>query len=332
MKKILILGGTIFIGCNLVERLLQDNTYEITLFNRQQSKANLFPNTKKIKGDRETDDIKKISKTNWDYVIDVSCYYPDALANVLKYLNSNLKKYIFISTCSVYDPYEELILRDEEATILTCNEDQKTDRTKNSYGNRKAECERILMVSGFNYLILRPSLVYGTYDPTDRFYYWLYQAKKHKTLLLPDKGKRLFSVTYVHDLIKALIIALNSNHTNQVYNITTSVQISIAQIVEKAGKLFQADFEVLNASPEFLKNEGLAQWADMPLWLDSDYFNYSNQKIIKDLGIQLTSFNDSLINTIDYYDKLDWPVPSFGMSETKRLELIEIAQKKSYFN
>ena len=68
-------------------------------------------------------------------------------------------------------------MRDETAPILNCTIDERTDRTPASYGNRKAECERILMNSTQDYIMLRPALVYGAYDHTDRFYYWLYQVQ-----------------------------------------------------------------------------------------------------------------------------------------------------------
>ena len=102
MNKILILGGTQFIGRNLVAQLLQEREYEITLFNRQQTQPNLFSGVKKIKGDRETEDIRQIAREHWDYVIDLSCYYPAALSSVLEQLQISPKRYIFISTCSVY--------------------------------------------------------------------------------------------------------------------------------------------------------------------------------------------------------------------------------------
>lgn len=327
MEKVLILGGTLFIGRNMVERLLEIDEYEITLFNRQKSQSNLFQELNQIKGDRETDDVQQIAEKDWDYVIDLSCYYPDSLSQVIKQLNGNLKKYILISTCSAYDPDYQLILRDEQAAILACNGQQRTDRTKNTYGHRKAECERILKDSGLNYIILRPSLVYGTYDPTDRLYYWLYQTKKKEQLIIPDKGERLFSVTYVHDLVNTICAAMSTTITNKVYNVITITQISIAQILQAAKEFLGTDFSLINASPDFLKDNNIAQWSDMPLWLDSDCYTYSNQSLKSDLKVALSSMKISLEDTIRYYATLNWPEPQFGMPETRRQELIECLGK-----
>ena len=168
--------------------------YDLTIFNRGITNPDLFPNIKRIIGDRNSPDVKLIHQINWDYIIDLSCYYPQSLINILDDLNTDLKKYILISTCSVYQD-AKVSLCPEDALIEDCNQDQFVDHSDNSYGNRKAECERIIQSSKFNYTILRPDLVYGKYDPTDRFYYWMHQAKMCDKILVPNNGLPVFSLT-----------------------------------------------------------------------------------------------------------------------------------------
>ena len=323
MEKILILGGTQFIGRTLVEQLQKLNSYDITLFNRQKTQADLFHNIKKIKGDRETNDVRQIENEDWDYVIDVSCYYPDSLVNVLESLKGSLKKYILVSTCSVYDDdNDKTPMRAETAKVLSCTKEERIDRTDASYGNRKAECERILVNSNQNnYTIFRPSLVYGPYDHTDRLYYWLYQVQTNKTVLLPDFGEKLFSITYVHDLVNAIINALTSD-VSGIYNVTTALKTSIKEIVKYAEKLLDTTAKTKNAEPNFLHNNNVEQWTDMPLWLDGDHFSYDNQQLKNDFNMQLTNFERSLKDTIAYYDSLGWHKPKYGMSEKTKLALL----------
>ncbi len=323
MKSILLLGGTQFIGRNLVERLLETDQYELTLFNRQLTQSNLFPRVHKIKGNRETDDVKQIANKHWDYVIDLSCYYPDSLSRVLSYIN-NVDNYILISTCSVYDNENiHVQLRDESSKILSCNARQRVDRSTTSYGNRKAECERILQSSGLNHTILRPSLVYGAYDHTDRFYYWLYQVKYSNPLLLPDNGNRQFSLTYVNDLVDTIVRALTLNAQNKIYNVISLSLASILKIVDCASELLHKDVRKVNAKASFLKENNISQWTDMPLWIDGDYFTYSNQKLKADFGFESTTLKDSVKNTIEYYNKLGWKEPDYGMTEKTRQALIK---------
>jgi 2'-hydroxyisoflavone reductase len=135
MDKILILGGTNFIGRNLIETLLILDNYDITIFNRGKSNSNLYPEVKKIYGDRNTPEIDSIFSKNWDYIIDLSCYFPNSLSKITKQLNNSVKRYIFISTCSVYNnDLNKSILRDEDSPTLDCSDDEKTDSSLTTYG------------------------------------------------------------------------------------------------------------------------------------------------------------------------------------------------------
>ncbi len=323
MQKILVLGGTQFIGRNLVMRLQEMNEFDITLFNRQQTQADLFPDINKIKGDRKTDDIKQIAKKEWDYVIDLSCYYPDDVVRTLSQLLKSTKKYIFISTSSVYDnENDKSTLRTEIAETLKCNSQQNSDQTTSSYGNRKAECERILIASGMNYTILRPCLVYGDYDYTDRLYYWIHQVKQNVTLVLPDNGERIFSLTYVHDLVESIVKAIRSPQTSGIYNVISTPKASIKLITTCICELMNKEINVLNATPDFLRENKISEWTDMPLWIDGDYCTYSNDRIKRDFAFKPTGLKESIKNTISYHNGLGWHQPKYGISEARRQELL----------
>src|SRR5207249_4696314 len=132
----------------------------------------LFPDLKRIIGDRETDDYLKISEQNWDVVVDFSGYYPLTFDKLLDSLRGKVKKYIFISTISVFDidkAIGEIII--EGHAILDCPEEKMTSRLPDGYGEKKAEMERMLLRhDDMEMVILRPSFIYGRYDWTDRLY------------------------------------------------------------------------------------------------------------------------------------------------------------------
>lgn len=324
MDKILILGGSNFIGRNLVESLLHINNFDVTLFNRGQSNTNLFPEIRKIRGDRNTSDINLIFKESWDYIIDLSCYFPNSLKQVLSHLDNSVKRYIFISTCSVYDnDIDKSVLRNENSPILDCNDKESTDSSTTTYGKRKAECERILKQSNVRYSIFRPALVYGQYDNTDRFYYWLYQIKKEHQLLIPNHGENLFSVTYVKDLVQVIIKSLNVDIGSDIYNVSTYPNLSISKIIDTTSQLLNMTLKQHFANSKFLNDNDIAQWTDLPLWLDCNYFTFNNTKILSEFEMKITDFRNSLLDTINYYDKLSWKEPKYGMSEKIKNELIE---------
>ena len=324
MNKILILGGTKFIGRNLVESLLQIDNLDLTLFNRGKTNPNIFPDVKKIVGDRNTDDINLILDGEWDYIIDLSCYYPKSLSQIVPQLSPSLKRYVFISTCSVYDmDAEKSILRNENAPILSCTELQSVDTTVESYGNRKAQCEKIIKQSDLRYTIFRPALVYGQYDHSDRFYYWPYQLKNNHDLLVPNNGKSMFSLTYVKDLVNAIIKTLNTDLISDTYNITTCPKTSISNLIDIASELLKTKPKICNADSNFLNSNNISEWYDLPLWLDCDYYTFDNRKILKDLEIEVTDFKFSVMQTIGYYNKVGWNVPKNGISEDVKKTLID---------
>lgn len=322
MERILILGGTNFIGRNLVEFLMNYDSYDITLFNRGITNLDLFNSVNTIKGDRNNyEDLIKL-KLDWDYIIDLSCYFPKNIKPLLDLKFTNLKKYIFISTCSVYDNKDvhgKLI--DEKYRTLEYSPELETS-TNETYGNRKAECERLLIQSNINYTILRPSLVYGKYDNTDRFYYWLYNIQKKYNLVIPKSKGITFSITYVKDLINTISIMLSTETTPEIYNITSKVSTSINEIVEKTQRLLNKYSNLYKFEPQLLKEYGLKEWVDIPLWLPNNNFNYSNEKLLKEQDINLYNFEESLAETLQYYDKSGWYTPKYGINEKTNNDII----------
>ena len=329
MTSLLILGGTHFIGRNLLLDLIKSGEYDITLFNRGITNTALFPEIKKIIGDRNTDDVTKLAGKQWDYVIDLSCYYPASLERVLEVLEGRYKRYVFISTCSVYDgEAEKSELRDETAPILACTPSQRDDTSPATYGERKAECERVLQQRSVDYVIFRPALVYGAYDPTDRFYYWLYQVKHHDPILVPDAGERRFSVTYVQDLVKGIVQALAEDSPSGIFTLTSTPQTSIRHILTTACQLLHKHPDQVNAPPAFLHEQEISQWTDMPLWIDNDFFTYSHQRFVAAYDFQPCDFVESVKATIAYFDRRGWETPVYGLDEGKRRSLLQALERK----
>lgn len=306
----------------MVEKLLRHGGYDITLFNRGKTGADLFPEIRRISGDRETEAISQIGQEDWDFVVDVSCYYTASLSSALAALKRPPEKYIFISTCSVYENGKDTPpLKDENAPLLLCDDAQATDRGNATYGHRKVRCEEILAASGLEHTILRPALVYGWYDHLDRSYYWLWQVKQHDRILVPDGGQRELSFTYVDDLCAATIQAMESALPQRIYNAITVPQARIIDFVQTTAEILGKSVDLVNATPDFLRAQEVRQWSEMPIWIDGDFFTWSNDRMLRD-GLAVTDFRTSMEDTIAYYDSIGWPQPKFGMSEARRLELL----------
>jgi len=321
MEKILILGGTNFIGRNLIERLITIDKYDLTLLNRGKTNANSFPNIKQIKGDRNKTSIGELVKGDWDYIIDLSCYFPKSLERVVAATNSRLKKYIFISTISVFKLGVEIPVN-ENTPLKVCQPEDWKDETNRTYGERKVACEEILKASPLNYAILRPAVVYGKYDHTDRFYYWLHQVKKYKKVLLPNDGKQQFSLTYIDDLITVVEGAINDTKDKEAYNIISHKAVTIKQIVALASQQLNKNPNLINLSHEYLQDKKMIQWRDLPLWITGDYLIIENQKMLASFDLEIVSFEKSIAKTIAYCETLNWPKPTYGINRRKQLALI----------
>ncbi len=330
MEKLLIIGGPNFIGRVLLEELQKLNRYEVTLFNRGITNPELFPEVRRIKGDRNTADVEQLAREHWDYVIDVACYLPHNLPKLLGNINTDVKKYVFISTVSVYP--ENSGRNDESSATAEYDATLDVDQPINSaalYGPRKAECERILQRSGLNYVILRPALIYGEYDPTDRTSYWLHQMKKKDTLFIPEEGKNRVSHTYVRDLVKTMLLLLTPEGNGDVYNSITTT-FNIVELVQLGKETLGVNPTVLNAPKEFLDKENLIYWSDLPLWLDHDGV-WGMEKYQAKFGKYFTDIPQSIAETVAYYERVGWPEPAFRKLKDAEYDAITGRLKKHAF-
>lgn len=318
MKRILILGGTQFIGRNVVELLLQETDFAITLFNRQRTQPQLFPEVARIKGDRETNDIDQLKNTDWDVVVDISSYHPNSLRQLMKVLRGRVGRYIYVSTISVYDWQAGQELMTEETPLLSCSDEQAADTgiTAANYGAKKAECERVLLAeNNLDTVLLRPSVVYGAYDPTDRFYYWLHQCQRQQPVLLPDSGMHSITITYVKDLARILLRAMQLPAHNTTYNTTTHTPVPFRELISMMGCQ-----QPLSISTEQINRLELKPGSDLPMWFGGP-LRVNNQKLISDFGFHFTPLQESITQTRAFYESRQWPAPKVGL-QNERLQAI----------
>jgi 2'-hydroxyisoflavone reductase len=328
MKKILILGGTGFVGRILTENLIASGIKPV-LFNRGKRNPGLFPYLRHIKGNRLTEDINRIAGENWDVVVDFSCMFPDNLEEILNILKGKVGRYIFISTLSVYPMDDPEFWKDpvnEVAATLGCTPEQRKDPDVNStYGQKKAECERILLGrNDIDSIIFRPGLIYGRYDYTDRFYYWLYRAKAVSKILMPEEGKERFTATHSEDFAKLIESAISVDKHNKLYNAVTHSPVTLKHYVDEAANLLGTKPDFINAGMDFIESEKLVPWGDLPAWIGSMELCADNSKALRDFPVNFLSFDSSLKSCIDYYSSLNWPVPKTGISLEKEKELVQI--------
>jgi len=218
-KRILILGGTGFLGPATVEAA-RARGHQLTLFNRGKTRPGLFPDIEKLHGDRDPkigEGLRALEGRQWDAVIDNSGYFPRQVAASAKLLAPNVKHYIFISTLSVYaDNSREG--QDETAKLATIADPTVEKITEQTYGALKALCEKAAeeAMPG-RVTIVRPGYIVGPDDPSGRFTYWPVRMDHGGEVLAPGSPTDPMQFIDVRDL-GAWLVTLAENGAKGVFN------------------------------------------------------------------------------------------------------------------
>jgi 2'-hydroxyisoflavone reductase len=270
--RILILGGTAFIGIHMTQ-IAQQRGHIVTLFNRGHTKPRLFPGIEKLKGDRDGQ-LDALKGREWDAVIDNCGYVPRQVRMSAEVLASWVQQYLFISTISVYPDFSRV---NDEASPVAKVEDEKREDVKNAYGPLKALCEQAVdAVMLGRTTMVRPGLIVGPEDPTDRFTYWPARAARGGELLAPGDPKASYQLIDARDLARFCIDAVE-NRTLGVFNVTSPAgMFTIADIVRESVGAAHALAKASSpahptwVSAEFLTQEQVRPFVDMPGWLPED--------------------------------------------------------------
>ena len=214
--RILILGGTSFVGRAIVEELLRRG-HDVTLFGRGKTGPELFPGVERRIGDRSTGDYSALADGDWDAVVDVSAYVPRHVGQAMDALSDRAGRYLFISTGSVYDYKQAPAYLDEECPRLEPRRDTE-EWDGPAYGPLKVACEDdVLARLGDRATIVRPGIVAGPYDPTDRFTYWVRAAAGGGRVEVPGRLAQPVQVVDADDLA-VLVVSLLERDQPGLYN------------------------------------------------------------------------------------------------------------------
>jgi len=266
--RILIIGGTRFLGRHLVEAALA-RRHEVTLFNRGKSNPDLFPQLETILGDREKD-LDRLKDQKWDTVIDVAGYVPRIVRLSAEVLEPNVSRYTFISSLSVYADFRKIGI-DESYPVGKIEGESVEEITGETYGPLKALCEKAVQeIFGERALIIRPGLIVGPHDPTDRFTYWPVRVARGGDVLAPQKPEAVTQIIDVRDL-SDFILKLIEENASGVYNATGPAhELTMGNLLEVSKQVSGSDADFKWASVEFLNQNKVEAWSDMPAWIPDD--------------------------------------------------------------
>lgn len=264
--KILLIGGTQFVGRHLAEAALVRG-HELTLFNRGQTGAGLFPDTEHLVGDRDGAGLEILRGRTWDAVIDTCGYVPRVVKQSAELLAETVFRYVFISTISVYADFKTPN-QDEAAPLGVLQDAQTEEVTGETYGPLKVECERAVEKAfPGRALIVRPGFIVGPYDPTDRFTYWPRRVAAGGGVLAPGTPEQPIQIIDARDLA-AWTLSLVEREETGIYNATgPDYGLTLGEALETCRTVSGSDARLRWVPDAFLKENDADSTRLLPFYI-----------------------------------------------------------------
>ena len=311
--KLLVIGGTKFVGRALVEHALADG-HEVTLLHRGQTNPGLFPDAEHLHGDRDGG-LDVLGDREWDAVVDTCGYYPRIVRASAQLLQDRVGRYAFISSVSVYADVSDGA--DEDSPVGTVEDEATEDlgAEHERYGPLKALCEQEVEAAfGDRALVVRPGLIVGPHDPTGRFTYWPHRLARGGEILAPAPPARRVQFIDVRDLAEWLLRMVESDRGG-VFN-ATGAGLAWGDLLAGA--------DVTWVSDAFLVEQGVGEWMELPLWIaDPAWAGMHRIDVSRALGagLRYRALADTVAATLEQAATVD----GVGLTPVREAELLAAA-------
>ena len=299
--RILVLGGTVFVGRHLVEAALADG-HDVTLFTRGLTNPELFPQTEHLVGDRG-EDVVALEGRTWDAVLDTSGFDPAVVGRSSKVLAGNVGIYAFISTISVYRNYGAPGI-DEDSPVARLDDDELiARRDTGAYGPRKARCEEIV-TEAFpeQTLTVRCGLIGGPHDNVGRPTYWPRRVAMGGEVLAPGAPGRMFQVIDARDLSEWVVRMVEQGRAGT-FN-AVGAATAFGTLLDVSKDLTGSDATFVWCTDQFLVEQGVAPQTELPLWSpvrpgSDGHYGISNERA-RAAGLALRPCRDTIRAVLDW--------------------------------
>ncbi len=302
-KRILILGGTGFIGPHVVDAA-RARGHTVTLFNRGKTHPKLFPDVEKLQGDRDGG-LGALKDRAWDAVVDTSGYVPRIVKQSVELLAPNVGHYVFVSTMSVY-ANEDKVDAGETAEVQRLD-DAATEDVAKAYGPLKAACEAVCEAGMPGRVTnLRTGWMVGPLDPTGRFTYWPSRLADGGEVLAPGDGSTPIQLIDVRDMAAFIITAIE-NTTVGTFNVFgpsnhPEVQLTMKQLIEACNQAAGNKATLTWVDAAFLAAYAVTPWSEVPGWLpaspDTAGFGRRSNRRAVEAGLKLRSVVETARDTL----------------------------------
>ncbi|MFB6253565.1 MAG: NAD-dependent epimerase/dehydratase family protein [Halobacteriaceae archaeon] len=300
MMHALVIGGTRFIGRHTVNELL-DHNYTVTIFNRGEHDNPFADNedVQHIEGDRTNDSALELAATRCDpsIVIDCVAYYPRDVRAATE-IFADVDAYVYISSGDAYAT-EEIPKREQDTQLKSCTTEQATDDSNETYGNRKAEGDRAVFNAakrGVNAMSVRPCIVYGPYDYTERFDYWIDRVRTYDRIIVPGDGLNIWHTVFAEDVAKALRVVAENGQPGEAYNVGDRKIITLEEMLAEIATAADTTVDVVGVSERELSIGDLSA-DDFVLY--RDYPHILETAKLSQIGWDSTEKSTAIQKTVD---------------------------------
>lgn len=263
----------------------------------------------------------------WDAVIDTCGYVPRIVGQSARFLRDRADQYLFVSTISVY-PEGAADPIDEKSPVATIEDTATEEISGKSYGPLKALCERMVVeVWKEDALIIRPGLIVGPWDKSDRFTYWAARIADGGDVLVPDRLDQPVQFIDVRDLAEWMVRLVESSAVG-IFNATGPRDaISLGQLFETCTRETGTGSNLVRVPVAHLEERGVAPWTDLPLVNPYDGSGDAMSRVdisrALDYGLRFRPIERTIRDTLEWYrtERGAHPMRT-GLSREREIELL----------
>jgi 2'-hydroxyisoflavone reductase len=314
--KMLMLGGTRFVGRHVVEEALLRG-HEVTLFTRGRSENPFGDRCRHIEGNRDGATgagLSGLDLGTWDAVVDTSGYFPKQVAATAELLKDRCDRYVFISSVSAYADLSRPMV--DENAALALLEDPLSEDVHKDYSGLKAACEaEVSRIYGARSLIARPGLVIGPYDPTDRFPYWAARfgsptllGRGDEMVAMPAPPSQPIQCIDARDIAQWLLLSLLGGNGGVFNLVSPANALTMGSLAEAGHRLSVSrgfDLPVRWVEEKDLLTHGVTPWTGLPLWIPSTQIDMAGLQQVdgtraQAAGLVCRPLHESLTATLEW--------------------------------
>ncbi|MCP4968575.1 MAG: hypothetical protein GY926_25505 [bacterium] len=325
--KMLILAGNVFLGRAVAETALKDG-HEVTAFTRGISGC-APEGVAEVRGDRTMPGgMDALRRGDWDAVVDVARSPRQVLA-AAEVLGGRASRYVFVSTTSVYADLVTGPLTTQTEVVPAATD--ADEGVPNRYPNLKVRCEQIVRTKfPDNHLIVRPGLIVGPGDPTDRFTYWVDRTHRAGPILAPGRPGRRVRFTDVRDLASWIVSSAVAGFNGTFNAVGPSERVTMAELLDAcldaAGCRHHEDIRWIPDG--FLLDNSVEPYTELPLWVpelpDLEMFAEADSRPAQQHGLCFRPISETINDTRQWSSEDDQRIRQNGLDPDRERQLLDL--------